>query len=192
MNKLVKQSKIDWIDDRFIDPFYMKRFSDGSLVDEPSRSPEHRGVVVATSGQVAIIDTALAELFYYLWRNGIQTSESCQDAFGGESPSPWSASDGLTKAPWLIGFLHPTDAELFLSLAVREGDAPGSMWERATGGIDPPVGWYWQIIPNISDEREVFWQLSVIIPFSDIAPLTRMFKDSAVPAKSEAGTTNRP
>lgn len=165
--------RIDWDDERFIDKSYLDAFRIRSIdVDQPSG--DHDGKVVAVchgrapsvGDQIAWIDEEIAELIYWIWKTGIQTDESCQDAFG----------DGATV---LVGFPDDEELRAFLKAAVPYDEEPGGLYDRATGcNLDPDAegSWEYACFPkharwyDIPSDDYVL-PMSVTLPRSDVAAL---------------------
>src|SRR5262249_44089247 len=84
---------------------------------------EHKQVTVRWKGMEAEVDEELAPLILTLWKNGIVTTNSCQENRPGIA--------------W-IEFLTPEDARLFLNKVVEyptKEEVDGPFWETLYGRI---------------------------------------------------------
>jgi len=158
--------RIDWTDDRYVDEEHRAAFEAGTL-DVGQLFGDHNGKVVAVGDQVAWIDEGLAELVYLIWRAGVQTDESCQDL-------------GADGAVALLGFPDADELRSFLRLAVPYDEAPGGLYDRASGcNLAPDAEGCWEYscfqkhLRWYDPDEGVGYRLpmAVIFPTSDIPAL---------------------
>jgi hypothetical protein len=134
---------LDYDDERYVDPEFIDAHRARTLVSARSAGlNDHAAVMVATHGQWAAIDLALAEVVYLLWQRGLETGQSCED------------EEGLAQ----LVFLDSESADEFRSYE----PSPGWHWEELEDDDGEPSD-EWAVAFPLSDVPAVVVALRTVL-----------------------------